>query len=91
MSIFEALMLICFGSAWPFSIYTSLRSKSTKGKSLLFMCVILTGYVSGVFHKIFFSFDLIILLYALNAAMVSVDIILYFRNKSIEAHSLKAS
>ena len=32
MSIYEIIMLICFGAAWPFSIYKSLKSKSTKEK-----------------------------------------------------------
>lgn len=31
MSIFEVIMLICFGAAWPFSIYKSYTSTSTSG------------------------------------------------------------
>jgi len=37
MSIFEALMMIFFGLAWPFSIYKSYKSKSNNGKSLWFL------------------------------------------------------
>ncbi|OQY33193.1 MAG: hypothetical protein B6241_08815 [Spirochaetaceae bacterium 4572_59] len=84
MSIFEALMLLAFGFAWPTSIYKSLKSKSTKGKSLSFLFIIWLGYISGMLHKIFYSFDFVIFLYLINLLMVSVDIFLYFRNKKIE-------
>jgi len=35
MSVFEAIMLLCFGAAWPFSIYKSYKSKSIMGKVYL--------------------------------------------------------
>ena len=44
-------MLICFGAAWPFSIYKSLKSKSTAGKSLIFLIVVEVGYIAGIIHK----------------------------------------
>lgn len=84
MSIFEALMLVAFGFAWPTSIYKSLKSKSIKGKSISFLLIVWLGYVSGILHKIFYSYDFIIFLYLINMLMVSVDIFLYFRNKKIE-------
>lgn len=90
MSPFEAIMLICFGAAWPLSIWKSISSKSTKGKSLLFMVVIFVGYLSGTVHKIFFSFDLIIILYIFNAVMVFTDLMLYFRNRKAELDSEKS-
>jgi len=80
MSIFEITMLVCFGAAWPTSIYKSWTSKSTAGKSVLFLYAILIGYIAGVLHKIFFAFDGVIYLYMLNGLMVSTDIILYYRN-----------
>lgn len=84
MSIFEALMLLCFGAAWPFSLRRSWVSRTTAGKSLFFLIVIDLGYISGVMHKLIFSFDLIIFLYILNGVMVTTDIIFYFRNRRIE-------
>ncbi|OGJ86009.1 MAG: hypothetical protein A2268_06550 [Candidatus Raymondbacteria bacterium RifOxyA12_full_50_37] len=84
MSIFETLMLVCFGAAWPFSIYRSYTSRSTKGKSLLFLIILLFGYVSGITHKLLYSFDLVIILYVLNLIMVCIDTLLYFRNARIE-------
>ncbi len=87
MSIFEALMIFAFGCAWPASIYKSLKSRSTKGKSLPFLIIIWLGYISGVLHKIIFSMDIVIIFYILNLLMVSIDVGLYFRNKRWEARA----
>ena len=89
MSIFEITMLICFGAAWPASIYRSYVSRTTAGKSLLFLVIIEIGYFAGVFHKVFYSYDLVIYLYIVNGIMVFADIMLYWRNRRIE--SLKAA
>lgn len=83
MSIFEAIMLICFGAAWPFSILKSYRSRSNEGKSMRFMIVVEIGYVSGIIHKLLYNFDLVFYLYALNALLVMTDIVLYRRNVGI--------
>ena len=80
MSVFEAVMMLCFGSAWPFSIYKSYTSASNKGKSLWFMIIVLTGYASGILHKIIFNLDFAIVFYILNLVLVLVDTSLYFRN-----------
>lgn len=83
MSIFEILMLLCFGAAWPINIYKSYKSKSVAGKSVIFLFVVLAGYIAGITHKLLFSFDLVIYLYILNAIMVSIDIALYYRNSKL--------
>jgi hypothetical protein len=85
MSIFEAIMLICFGAAWPLSIYKSWKSRQTGGKSVSFLYIIVVGYISGIIHKLLYSFDLVIYLYLLNSSMVSIDIALYYRNKRLAA------
>ena len=81
MSILEIIMLICFGAAWPFSIYKSYKSRKNTGKSIVFLFIVLSGYIAGVLHKIFYSYDSVIILYGLNCIMVSIDIMLYFRNR----------
>ena len=92
MSIFEAGMLICFGFAWPISIYKSLKSRSTKGKSVFFSIVVDIGYVCGIIHKILYSPDLVMVLYILNFIMVSIDLLLFFRNRRYEkAEAAKAA
>jgi len=79
-SIFEAAMLICFGMAWPLSIYKSWTSKTNKGKSLFFLVILFAGYICGILFKITGNTDKIIILYILNASMVFTDIMIYFRN-----------
>jgi hypothetical protein len=83
VSIFEALMMICFGAAWPFSIYKSYKSRTNKGKSLGFLVVIIIGYICGIIHKIFYSYDNVIFLYILNFSMILTDSCLYVRNAVI--------
>ena len=63
MSIFEIVMLLCFASAWPFSIYKSYTSKQNAGKSLLFMYVVEVGYIAGLLHKYFYNMDGVFYLY----------------------------
>ena len=92
MSIFEIIMLGCFGAAWPFSIYKSYKSKSIKGKSFAFLMILVMGYISGILHKLFYSYDAVIYLYILNAIMVSTDMVLYIKNKKrIERLSKESS
>ena len=85
MSIFEVIMLVCFGAAWPFSIYKSFKAESQDGKSPLFLVVILAGYIAGILHKILYNLDFVVYLYALNALMVFADILLYFRPQKLAA------
>jgi hypothetical protein len=80
MSILEGIMLICFGAAWPVSIYKSWKSRSCAGKSVLFLYIVLFGYASGITHKIFYDRDWVIVLYVMNELMVLADLVLYYRN-----------
>ena len=90
MSIFEALMLLCFGISWPFSIAKSLKAKSVKGKSPLFLAIVCLGYVSGVIHKVLHNMDLVTVLYAANMLMVAFDLYLYILYSRREAAQAQA-
>lgn len=81
LSIFEILMLVCFGLAWPFSIYRSLTSRAIEGKSPIFLLVVILGYIAGISNKIFVKYDGVVYLYVLNLLMVATDLGLYMRNK----------
>ena len=50
--VFETIMILCFGISWPLNIIRSYRSRSTKGKSILFSFFIAFGYVCGITSKI---------------------------------------
>ena len=86
-SIYEAIMLICFGAAWPFSILKSWRARTSKGKSVFFLFVVLAGYAAGIMNKVSLNqcHDPVLWLYALNILMVGLDTVLFFRNRRIDA------
>lgn len=81
MSFFELGMLVCFGISWPFNVIKSIRSKTAKGKSLIFLLAILIGYISGIIHKLLYSQDAVLIVYVFNLLMVLLDLILYFINR----------
>ena len=83
--IFEALMVICFGISWPVSIVKSWKSETAKGKSLVFLCFILIGYLCGMISKIIAGkITYVFVFYVLNFIMVSIDLCLYFRNTKLD-------
>lgn len=84
MSIYEVLMIVCFGFAWPINVYNSVRTGSTKGKNLLFLLMIVLAYVFGILHKLVYSRDGAVYFYVLNACMVLADVALYVRNRHRE-------
>lgn len=87
-SIFEVIMLICFGFSWPASIAKTVRVKNPTGKSFLFMGLIIVGYIAGCIHKILYHWDLVFYLYLLNALLVATDFILclYYMQKRKADH-----
>ncbi len=78
MSIFEIIMLICFGISWPISIRKAVKTKVVAGKSPMFMAIVCVGYLSGAVHKAIYSFDPVIALYILNFFLVATDLLLYY-------------
>ena len=85
VTVFESIMLVCFGISWPISVYKSATSKSTKGKSVLFTFAIIIGYIAGITGKIVGgNINYVLVLYLINLAFVCVDLALYFINKKRE-------
>ena len=84
--IFEAVMLVCFGMAWPVSILKSWRSRTNKGKSPFFLLIVFVGYRSGLAHKLYWqeTVDGVVWLYFINALMVFIDGALYYRNRRLD-------
>ena len=88
--ILEATMLILFGFSWPFNLIKSIKTRSTKGKSLLFLVLIDLGYLAGITSK-FFSTSFVwktdwwvFAIYVINFLFVSADLTMYFINKTKE-------
>ena len=90
--IFEIIMIVSFGASWPFNVMRSYKARTTKGKSLSFLCLILFGYVAGIISKLindnymanFKSNWYVLFFYVLNFIMVFADFLLYFRNKKLD-------
>ena len=84
MSFFEAAMLICFGASWPFAVVKTYKSKCVKGKSRLFLTLIIIGYICGIINKIINSMDLVFWLYVINLLLVSTDFFfcILYRNRA---------
>ncbi len=85
----EIGMLIAFGFSWPFNISKSLRSRTAKGKSVTFEFIVVFGYLVGVLGKLItysrtgvWAYS--IWFYFADIAMVSIDIVLYFRNRKLD-------
>jgi len=76
MSIYEIIMLVCFGASWPFAILKTIRVKNPAGKSFLFLSLVLIGYIAGSLHKIFYHFDAVLWLYVFNGVLVATDLAL---------------
>lgn len=83
--ICEFIMLGCFGLSWPISVYKSLTSHSTKGKSVVFIIAIIIGYIAGIIGKVLSNqINYVLVLYLINLTMVSIDLALYVINRKNE-------
>lgn len=82
MSIFEAIMLVCFGASWPVSILKTYKVKNPTGKSSGFLLLIIVGYLAGILNKLNGHMDWVLWLYILNMLMVSADfaLVIYYRD-----------
>jgi hypothetical protein len=76
---FEAGMLICFGVSWPLLVVKTYRTKTVEGMSAIFLWFIFAGYVFGILAKVFGACDWVTWLYAMNLALVVVELGLFFR------------
>lgn len=90
--LFEVLMLICFGASWPFNIAKSIRSRTAKGKSLLFECFIIAGYLFGLVGKfVGGNVTYVAAVYVLDILMVSIDLVLSIRNRRFDRTAEQAA
>lgn len=89
---FEVVMIVSFGASWPLNVIKSYKSRTTKGKSLAFLCLIFFGYIAGITSKLinetymaaFSQKWYVLFFYVLNLLMVGTDLLLYFRNLKLD-------
>ena len=88
-SILETVMLVCFGLSWPLNVIKAYKAKTAKGTSLLFILLIITGYIAGISAKLISGqINYVLIAYILNLAIVSLNVIVYFRNVSLDKKRL---
>ena len=80
-SILETIMLICFGCSWPLNLMKAYKSRTAKSTSLPFILLIITGYIAGITAKVLTGqINYVLVAYLINLAIVSLNLLVYFRN-----------
>lgn len=90
--LLEIIMIVSFGCSWPMNVVKSYRTRTTKGKSLAFLCLIFFGYIAGIASKFlndaymaeFAEKWYVLFFYVLNLLMVGIDLCLYVRNRNLD-------
>ena len=91
-SIFETVMLVCFGFSWPLNVIKAYKAKTAKGTSLPFILLIIAGYIAGISAKLITGqVNYVLIAYILNLAIVSLNVVVYFRNVSLDKKRLQGS
>ena len=88
----EVIMIICFGASWPFNVVKSYKARTARGKSPVFLCLIIFGYIAGITAKFLNEAYMsaisekwyVLFFYFLNLLMVSADLVIYFRNRQLD-------
>lgn len=84
-SILETVMLVCFGFSWPLNVYKAYRARTTKGTSLSFILLIITGYIAGISAKLISGqINYVLAAYIINLTIVSLNVVVYFRNTALD-------
>ena len=72
-AIFETVMLVCFGLSWPLNVIKAYKAGTTRGTSLPFILLIITGYIAGITAKLISGqINYVLVVYLLNLAIVSI-------------------
>ena len=90
--LLEIIMVVSFGASWPLNVMKSYKARTTKGKSLGFLLLILFGYVAGIASKLINPVYMsqisqkwyVLFFYVLNFTMVFVDLMIYIRNNRLD-------
>ena len=90
--ILEIIMIVSFGISWPMNVIKSYKARTTKGKSLWFILLILFGYIAGISSKLvsaeyMANFEdkwYVLVFYIINFIMVSIDLGFYIRTYKLD-------
>ncbi len=83
--ILETIMLVCFGFSWPINLIKAYKARTAKSTSLPFVLLIIAGYLAGISAKIIMgNINYVLVAYLLNLAIVSLNLVVYFRNVTLD-------
>ena len=90
--LLEVIMIVSFGASWPLNVLKSYKARTTKGKSLAFLCLIFFGYIAGISSKLLNESYMasisekwyVLFFYVLNLIMVGADLVIYARNYKLD-------
>lgn len=90
--LLEIIMIVSFGASWPLNVIKSYKARTTKGKSLPFLCLIFFGYIAGIASKLVNEAYMaeigtkwyVLFFYVLNLLMVGADLLMYARNYKLD-------
>ena len=89
--IFETVMLVCFGLSWPLNVIKAYKARTAKGTSLPFILLIITGYIAGITAKLISGqVNYVLVVYLLNLAIVSLNVLVYIRNATLDRKAVHA-
>lgn len=90
-SIFETIMLVCFGLSWPLNVIKAYKARTAKGTSLPFLLLIITGYLGGIAAKVVNGqFNYVLIVYLINLSIVLVNLAIYVRNAALDNRAVPA-
>lgn len=93
LDLFQTVIILCVAVAWPLSISKACKSRTAKGKSVLFDVFLLIGCLFSVLRSFVeieafetggFVFYFGILIYSICCIEIIIDIVLYCRNKKFD-------
>ncbi len=92
VGIFEAAMLICFAASWPFNLVKAYKARTNVGTSILFMSIVLLGYVCGIINKLVNDdINYVLAFYILDLLLVTIGVLIYLRNMRIDSAKIHTS
>ena len=78
-------MMCIFGISWPVNVIKAWKARTTEGKSLFFLILVIVGYMIGITGRILHPGEwYVMFFYILNFTMVITDFILYIRNYRLD-------
>ena len=87
-TIFEGIMILCWGISWPAAVIKTYKTKNVEGISILFLWFVFLGYISGLMFKMFEALgsghiNPVTILYIINLVFVGSELVMYYKYRKV--------